>query len=129
MNWAGAAMRALIVDDSRFARKHVRALLERQRIECEEAVDGVSGLECLRTGGEFDVVLIDWFMPAMGGLEMVKALRSEGFNQVKVMMVTSDGESGVIVSALEAGADEYLMKPFDAEALNDKLALMGLEAA
>ena len=121
-------MRALIVDDSRFARKHVRALLERHGIHCEEAVDGVSGLEQLRSGSEFDIALIDWFMPAMGGLEMVKRLRNEGFDRVKVMMVTSDGESNAIVDALEAGADEYLMKPFDADALKEKLAIMGVEA-
>ena len=129
MNRAEAEMRALIVDDSRFARRHVRALLEKLGVRCEEAADGACGLNSLRTGGQFDVALVDWFMPVMGGLEMVKAMRREGFNQVKVMMVTSDGESDAIMSALEAGADEYLMKPFDAEALREKLALMGLETA
>jgi two-component system, chemotaxis family, chemotaxis protein CheY len=122
-------MRALIVDDSRFARKHVRALLEKQRIECEEAVDGLSGLERLRSDGDFDVALVDWHMPVMSGLEMVKMLRSEGFDLVKVMIVTTEGETDTILRALEAGADEYLMKPFDGDSLAEKLALMGLEAA
>lgn len=122
-------MRALIVDDSRWARKHLRALLEQQGFACEEAVDGLRGMECLRAGDAFDVALVDWYMPGMSGLEMVKVLRDEGFDSVKVMMVTGDGESETIVCALEAGADEYLMKPFDGGALREKLALMGLEDA
>ena len=122
-------MRALIVDDSQWARKHLRSLLEQQGFTCEEAADGLLGMERLRAGDEFDIALVDWYMPAMGGLEMVKALRGEGFQRLKVMMVTGDGESGTIVRALTAGADEYLMKPFDAEALREKLSLMGLEVA
>ncbi|HEY2857632.1 MAG TPA: response regulator [Terracidiphilus sp.] len=121
-------MRALIVDDSRFMRRHVRTLLEARGIDCDEAADGQQGIERLRSGEEFDLALIDWNMPVMSGLDLVKALRGEGYTQVKVMMVTTEGDSDRIVLALDAGADEYLMKPFDAEALEEKLALLGVEA-
>jgi len=119
-------MRALIVDDSRFVRSFVRSLLEEKGMECVEAADGRAGLEQLHGGASFDLALIDWNMPVMNGLEMLKKLREEGFSQVRVMMVTTEAENDHILSALDAGADEYLMKPFDVEALNDKLAMLGI---
>jgi len=119
-------MRALIVDDSRFVRGFLRGLLEEKGIECEEAGDGQAGLARLSAGRQFDFALVDWNMPVMNGLEMLSRLRSEGFTNLKVMMVTTEAESEFIVRALAAGADEYLMKPFDEEALNDKLMMLGL---
>ncbi len=119
-------MRALIVDDSRFLRSYLRGLLEVKGIECVEAADGQAGIEHLRAGKPFDLALVDWNMPVMNGLEMVKQLRSDGFASIKVMIVTTEAENGVILTALDAGADEYLMKPFDGEALAGKLALLGL---
>jgi two-component system chemotaxis response regulator CheY len=119
-------MRALIVDDSRFARGYLRGLLEQKGIECEEAADGETGLDRLLDGAPFDLVLVDWIMPGMNGLEMLKQLRAKGFAGIKVMMVTTAAENDFIVSALEAGADEYLMKPFDDAALFEKLAILGL---
>jgi two-component system chemotaxis response regulator CheY len=74
-------------------------------------------------------VLLDWNMPVMDGLEMLKRLRAEGFTEMKVMMVTTEAENEFIISALDAGADEYLMKPFDDEALQEKLAMLGLVEA
>ena len=121
-------MRALIVDDSRFMRKHLRCILEKHGFACEEAVDGLDGMQCLRSGQPFDVALLDWNMPEMSGLDMLKQLRSEGFEQIKVMMVTTECDNERIVRALLSGADEYLMKPFDAEALTEKLAMLGVEA-
>ncbi len=119
-------MRALIVDDSRFVRGSLRGLLEEKGIECEEAADGQAGLDQLREKGVFDVALVDWNMPVKNGLEMVSELRAEGFPDMKVMMVTTEAENDFIMRALEAGADEYLMKPFDDEALTEKLAMLGL---
>ena len=119
-------MRALIVDDSRFVRSFLRGLLEPKGIECEEAGDGRAGLDRLHGDRVFDLVLLDWNMPVMNGLEMLKELRAEGFSGIKVMMVTTEAENDFIVNALDAGADEYLMKPFDDEALNEKLAMLGL---
>jgi two-component system chemotaxis response regulator CheY len=122
-------MRALIVDDSRFARKYVRGLLEQEGVDCEEAVDAACGIERLREGKYFDVILVDWNMPGISGLDLVKRIRQEGHSEIKLMMVTVETERQAIDAALEAGADEYLMKPFDAEALREKLALMGLAGA
>jgi len=122
-------MRALIVDDSRFVRSYLRGLLEEKDIACEEAADGRAGLEILATAGPFDLVLVDWNMPVMGGLEMLRQLRAGDNGDPKVLMVTTEAENEFIVRALEAGADEYLMKPFDDEALNQKLALLGLVEA
>jgi two-component system, chemotaxis family, chemotaxis protein CheY len=122
-------MRALIVDDSRFVRDFLRGLLEDRGIECEEAADGRLGLDEVRKGAPFDLALIDWNMPNLNGLEMLKQMRAEGYADVKIMMVTTESENDYILRALDAGADEYLMKPFDDEALGEKLAMLGLAEA
>jgi two-component system chemotaxis response regulator CheY len=119
-------MRALIVDDSRFVRGFLRGLLEKLGIECEEACDGQAGLNRLQCGPSIDLALVDWNMPVMDGLEMLRQLRARYGAGIKVMMVTTEAENNFIVSALDAGADEYLMKPFDQESLTAKLALLGL---
>jgi two-component system chemotaxis response regulator CheY len=119
-------MRALIVDDSRFVRGYLRGLLEEKGIACEEAADGQAGLTQLDSGGMFDLALIDWNMPVMDGFEMLIELRARGFRDLKVMMVTTEAEHEFITKALDRGADEYLMKPFDEEALTEKLTLLGL---
>lgn len=126
-------MRALIVDDSRFVRTHLRSLLGSffgsRGVECEEAANGIEGLERMHASASFDLALVDWNMPAMSGLDMVRQLRAEGFASVKILMVTTEAENEYIQRALDAGADEYLMKPFEAEALADKLAMLGLVEA
>jgi two-component system chemotaxis response regulator CheY len=122
-------MRALIVDDSRFVRGFLRNLLEEKGIECEEAEDGQAGLDRLHAGLPFDLAFVDWNMPVMNGLDMLKNLRAQGFSALKVMMVTTEAENEYILRALGAGADEYLMKPFDDDALSEKLAMLGVEAA
>jgi two-component system chemotaxis response regulator CheY len=118
-------MRALIVDDSRFVRDFLRGLLEEKGIECEEAADGQQGLDQIHANSPFDLALVDWNMPIMDGLDMLKNLRAEGYNELKVMMVTTEAEDDFITRSLDAGADEYLMKPFDNDALNEKLAMLG----
>ena len=122
-------MRALIVDDSRFVRGYLRGMLEERGIACDEAADGRAGLDLLHSDLSFDLALVDWNMPVMNGLEMLIELRAEGFTDLKVLMVTTEAENDYIVRALDAGADEYLMKPFDDEALNEKLAMLGLMEA
>jgi two-component system chemotaxis response regulator CheY len=122
-------MRALIVDDSRFVRGYLRGLLEEKGIECEEAADGQAGMDQLKSRPPYDIALLDWNMPVMNGLEMLEHLRAEGYGSVKVMMVTTEAENDYILRALDAGADEYLMKPFDDEALTEKLAMLGLVEA
>ncbi|HUB52922.1 MAG TPA: response regulator [Terracidiphilus sp.] len=120
-------MRALIVDDSRFVRSFIRGLLEKRGIECEEAGDGQAALDRIHSSAAFDLAFVDWNMPVMNGLEMVEHLRDEGYSEIKVLMVTTEAENDYIVRALDAGADEYMMKPFDDAALGDKLLVMGVE--
>jgi two-component system chemotaxis response regulator CheY len=122
-------MRALIVDDSRFVRIFLRGLLERRGVECEEAGDGQAALERIHTSAPFDLAFVDWNMPVMNGLELVQHVRDEGFGDIKVLMVTTEAENDYIVRALEAGADEYMMKPFDDAALDGKLAVLGVETS
>jgi two-component system chemotaxis response regulator CheY len=118
--------RALIVDDSRFVRGYLRGLLEEKGLACEEAADGQAGLDRLHEDAAFDLAFVDWNMPVLNGLEMVTRLRAEGYG-LKVMMVTTEAETEFIIRALDAGADEYMMKPFDDEALTEKLVLLGIE--
>ena len=120
-------MRALIVDDSRFVRDYLRGLLEEKGIECEEASDGRAGMIQLHECEAFDLALVDWNMPVMDGFKMLENMRAEGYSEVKVMMVTTEGENDFILRSLDAGADEYLMKPFDNEALTEKLTMLGFE--
>lgn len=120
-------MRALVVDDSRFLRDYLCGLLASHGALCSSAENGEEGLRILAEAEPFDVVLIDWNMPVLGGLEMVRSLRSDKrWNRMKILMVTTESENGFIAAALEAGADEYLMKPFDEEGLIEKLQLIGL---
>ena len=68
-------------------------------------------------------------MPVMNGFEMLTLMRAEGFKDTRVLMVTTEADNDFILRALDAGADEYLMKPFDQDALNEKLAMLGLVEA
>ncbi len=120
-------MRALIVDDSRSIRSYVRQLLEKQGLECIEAEDGQRALTAMQQCGSCDLALVDVNMPVMDGLECVKAMRGNPETKsMKIMMVTSEADHALIEAALEAGADEYLMKPFDAAALLCKLQMIGI---
>jgi two-component system chemotaxis response regulator CheY len=122
-------MRALIVDDSRFVRGFLRGLLEEKGIECEEAADDHAGLMHVYENAPFDLALVDWNMPMMDGLAMLKNLRAEGYSDMKVMMVTMEAEDEFVIRSLDAGADEYLMKPFDNEDITVKLAMLGFVEA
>lgn len=122
-------MRALIVDDSSFIRDYLRQLLDRMGITCEEAVNGSNALEILAAAQAFDLMLLDVNMPVMNGLECVKALREAHLGpEMKVMMVTTEADNTFITTALNNGADEFLMKPFTPESLREKMALLGFAA-
>lgn len=123
-------MRALIVDDSSFIREYLRHLLDRMGVTCEEAVDGSQALHVLEAQQAFDLMLLDVNMPVMNGLECVKALRDAHLGpRMKVMMVTTEADNTFISTALDNGADEFLMKPFTPESLREKMILLGFDAA
>lgn len=118
---------ALIVDDSRYVRSYLRTLLEERGVECAEAENGELALAAMEERSDWDFALIDMNMPVMGGLECVRAIRRNAkLHALRIMMVTTEADHALIEAALEAGADEYLMKPFDAAALADKLRLIGI---
>jgi len=123
-------MKALIVDDSRFMRAHLKQLLQEIEVECVEAVDGEDALQkVLAAKDGFDFMLLDVNMPKMSGLECLRRLQADGLRRtMKVVMVTTESDNSFIRNSLEYGADEFLMKPFAAEALREKLAMMGLNA-
>ena len=120
-------MRALVIDDSRAMRRIVGGILEGFGFEVQQAGDGRQALDAMQEGYVPDLACIDWNMPVMDGLQYVSAVRSNpAWRSVTLMMVTTESEHGQIVRALAAGAHEYLIKPFTADAVGDKLSLLGL---
>ena len=120
-------MRALVIDDSRAMRRIVTGILEAFGYEVVQAGHGREALDVLQEGYSPDLCTIDWNMPVMDGLQFVSAVRANpAWRALTLMMVTSESEQGQIVRALAAGAHEYVIKPFTADALRDKLALLGL---
>ena len=120
-------MRALVIDDSRAMRRIVGGILEDFGYEIRHAGDGREALDVLEEGFAPDLATVDWNMPVMDGLQFVSAVRSNpAHRSLTLMMVTTESEHGQIVRALAAGAHEYMIKPFTADAMRDKLALLGL---
>jgi two-component system chemotaxis response regulator CheY len=118
--------RALVVDDSRATRALLKRLLVGCDFEAAEAGNGVEGLDRLKEIGPVDLVLVDWNMPLMDGLEFIKEVRKVSeYERMILMMVTSENEPAHIARALKAGADEYAMKPLTREGLLEKLELIG----
>jgi two-component system chemotaxis response regulator CheY len=123
-------IRALVIDDSRATRAIIKKILTANGFEVMEAGDGLEALDIIsRIESPPDVALVDWNMPRMNGLEFLGVARSrEALAAMKILMVTTESEERQVRAALDAGADEYLMKPFTTDALQDKLALLGLSA-
>ncbi len=119
-------MRALIVDDSRAIRTILRRALDGCGFdEYVEAADGREALDAIATGPLPDVAFVDWNMPVMSGIDLVRAVRADAaYDGIAIVMVTSETALPQIEAALEAGADEYVMKPFTADVINEKLAFV-----
>jgi two-component system, chemotaxis family, chemotaxis protein CheY len=116
----------LVVDDSKVIRKVARHILESLNFSVEEASDGSEAMAQCQSRLP-DVVLLDWNMPVMNGMEFLAALGNSGLRpKPKVVFCTTENGLDHIRAALEAGADEYVMKPFDRETLESKLATVGV---
>jgi len=116
--------KALVVDDSRAMRSILSKILVKLGFEVLQAGDGKEALTLLNHE-RVELVLSDWNMPGMNGLDLVKAMRAEPrYAAVPVVMVTTETHIGQMVTALEAGANEYIMKPFTAEMVEDKLRML-----
>jgi two-component system chemotaxis response regulator CheY len=124
----GEVVRALIIEDSRAMRSILAEILQDVGFEVALAADAEEALVILENDQDFELALVDWNLPAMSGLDLVTALRESPTHAgVKLMMVTTETQLGRVREALEAGADEYIMKPFDREMLLEKLVLLGIE--
>lgn len=120
-------MRALVIDDSRTMRSILKRTLVQLGFEVAEAGDGVEALVRLGEAGSFELALVDWNMPNMNGYELVQAVRkNDAWAEMKLVMVTTESDLHHIQSALEAGANEYVMKPFTADMLSEKLSMIGV---
>jgi two-component system chemotaxis response regulator CheY len=118
----------LVVDDSRVIRKVSRRILEDLGFEVAEAGDGVEAMAWC-TAMMPDLILLDWQMPVMDGMQFLQRLRAEpGGERPKVVFCTVENELDRIREALDAGADEYIMKPFDGSIVAGKLDYLGLAA-
>jgi two-component system chemotaxis response regulator CheY len=119
----------LVVDDFLPMRILLGQTLRGWGFDVVLAENGLDALEKLVASGPFDLAFVDWNMPEMNGLELVRAMRAERvLDAMRIMMITTSTETKHIAAALDAGADEYLMKPFTAGGLRDKLALLELPA-
>jgi two-component system, chemotaxis family, chemotaxis protein CheY len=119
-------MRAIVVDDSPPARGHVGRMLAELGFEVFEAGNGREAVEVLDRLGEVTLVVLDWNMPDTDGIWFLHALRAERQRQdVLVLMATGNSDFESVRRALEMGANEYMMKPFSAGDLGDKLRIMG----
>ena len=120
-------MKALVVDDSRAMRMILTQMLKECGFEVVEAKHGKEALVCLESNPDTSLALIDWNMPEMNGLELLEALKADGrYGSLRRMMVTTESEMSNIAKAMDAGASEYVMKPFTVGTIQDKLRVLGL---
>ena len=120
-------MKALVIDDSRAMRSILSGILQSLDFDIVEAADGRQAVEILSENHDFDLALVDWNLPEMSGLEIVTEVRKDQrLAHMRLLMVTTETEFERVAQALQAGADEYIMKPFDKEMLLEKLALLGV---
>ncbi len=118
-------MRVLIIDDSRAMRMILRSALTEFGYDVTEATNGQEGLAAVGRQGPFSLALVDWNMPVLNGIEFVRGVRCDHANDsLKLMMVTTEVESAQIRKALEAGANEYVMKPFTKDILREKIEMV-----
>ncbi|MDR3457869.1 MAG: response regulator [Verrucomicrobiae bacterium] len=123
-------MKTLIIDDSKAMRTYLTAVAQEMSFDVTEACDGRIALDLLIRNDPrepFALALVDWEMPRMNGLEFVQAVRrNRDFSGVKLLMVTTLNSTERVAEALEAGADDFLMKPVTKEMLQEKLQILGM---
>lgn len=113
-------MRALVADDAKMMRTIIRRTLESMGMETiVEAEDGSQAIEAFRSD-VFDIVLTDWNMPFMTGLEVLKAIRAED-TEIPVIVITTEGQQQNVMEAVQAGVSDYILKPFEADTLKAKI--------
>ncbi|BAU22762.1 histidine kinase [Caldimicrobium thiodismutans] len=114
--------KALVVDDSKAIRQIERKYLEELGFFVLEAENGEEALKVLKENSDITLILLDWHMPVMNGYEFLKKVRENPeWSEIKIMMVTTENQQKSVIDAIMAGANEYLMKPFDKEMLETKI--------
>jgi two-component system, chemotaxis family, chemotaxis protein CheY len=115
-------MKILLVDDSRTMRNIWKKIVSTLgTVEITEAGDGVEGLAAVKEHGPFDLMLVDWNMPNMNGLEMITKVREADKSSI-IIMVTTEAEKPRIIEAIKAGVNNYVVKPFTPDMLLGKIA-------
>ena len=122
-------MRALVIDDSKPIRSILTGILTELGFEVDQAENGLVAMDLLKKE-KADIALVDWNMPEMNGYEFIQAVRKDNTcKKMLLMMVTTETGITQVAAALEAGADEYVMKPFTKDMIIEKLALMGIKTS
>jgi two-component system chemotaxis response regulator CheY len=117
--------KALVVDDSKAIRQIEKKYLEELGFTVLEAQDGEEALRVLKENQDISLILLDWHMPVMNGYEFLKRVRENpAWSDIKIMMVTTENQQKSVIDAIMAGANEYLMKPFDKEMLETKIQFL-----
>lgn len=123
-------MKVMIIDDSTATRFILARMLKEIGCDSVQAANGKEAITCLAQNQDVALALVDWNMPVMNGLELVTYMRKQSqYDDVKVMMVTTETEMPQVVRAMEAGANEYVMKPFTKDVIVEKMQLLGFEIA
>ena len=122
-------MRALVIDDDPAILLIIASILNGLDFEVTTASDGQKGLEQLSKSSPLDVVLVDWNMPVMNGLEFIKSVRSNPHcSNIPIIMVTTELEMSQLALTFDAGVSEYIMKPFSPVMIQEKLQMVGIVA-
>ena len=120
-------MNALIVDDSKPVRSILARMLKALRFDCHEAANGEEALALLMQISRPDIVTVNWHMPVMDGIELIKRLRADPSSQgLRLLMVSTEQDQDRIAMALDAGADDFVVKPFTEAAIGQKLIDLGI---
>ena len=117
------AVKVLVVVDSAIMRKVIISALVAMNITEDSISQAEDGVQAVKAASEnhYDIILMDWNMPNMLGIDAVKAIREQG-NKTPILMITTEGEKSNVVKAIQAGANNYLVKPFNAGELRDRLS-------
>jgi two-component system chemotaxis response regulator CheY len=125
----GFHLKLLVVDDSSTMRRIIKNTLARLGYnDVLEGGDGVEGWNALDANPDIEMLITDWNMPEMNGLELVKKVRADArFKDMPIIMVTTEGGKAEVITALKAGVNNYIVKPFTPQVLKEKLgAVMGI---
>lgn len=122
--------KALVVDDSSTVRSIITKMVHAWGMQAIQAGNGQEALTALNQHRDVKLALVDWNMPIMNGIEFVRQARqNKDFQMMKIVMVTTETEMSQVVAALEAGVDEYIMKPFTKEIFEEKMSMLGISKA